>query len=297
MIDFLKVYYRDKESLEGYVEREPEIFEELNKTLEIRSGEIKYPLQTNYQKMDVNISEKTGFVQNSLHKFFDHYSGNNGENHSDFKYSDLVKTIALLESKIIGFGKEKITNLEFGLNIDVPKAAEDIIRENILMHKYYPHNNLNTYNGTGYLKQFTHSNYAIKVYDKGKQYRLNKNLLRFEIRFSKSKLLNQLMVYNLKSLTDKEVLKNLMSYLLKRFDEMQIIDELPQRNNLTEDQFDFYNRGVSYAYWQQVRNKSYTHVSRKKKEWDSFSTEFNLLNIKSLIKLKLNQKFKYLINN
>ena len=296
MIDFVKVYYTDKEALQYYVENEEEIFTEVNRTLEIRSGEIKYPLETNYQKMFVKILEKRGFVQNSLHKFFDHYSGNNGENYSDFKYSSLLEVISHLEKNIIGIGLQRITNLEFGINIEVPRPPMDIIKENILMHKYHIHKSLNTYNGNGYLKQFNHTNYIIKVYDKGKQYGLGRNLLRFEIRFTKSKLLNQLMVYNLQSLKNKEVLKNLMSYLIKRFDEMQIVDEA-ECNLLDSNGQVFYDQCSSYVYWQQVKKKSYTTISRKKKCWETFLEEKDLLTTKKLLRLKLVDKFKYLINN
>ena len=297
MIDFVKVYYRDKDLLENYVESEEEVFKEVNKTLELRSGEIRYPLKTKYSLMDVAVSEKSGYVQNSIHKFFDKNSGNKGENHSDFKYSEIIQTINMLQNVILDFEKTRITNLEFGLNINVPIPAEQIIMENVLMHKYGTHNNLREYNGKGCLKQFDHSNYVIKIYDKAKQYKLKDNLLRFEIRFTKSKLLNQLEVFNINSLKNKQVLEKLMTYLLNRFDELQIVDAIPLDTTWTDSKIEFYHRGVSSAYWQHIRTKSYSTISRRKLKWNIFLEEHNLLKTKSHLRSNLVQKFKYLIQN
>jgi hypothetical protein len=103
------------------------------------------------------------------------------------------------------------------LNINTPFPAEHIIERNIMFHKYQLHNVDTSFKGKGRYKQFEYSNYYIKIYDKAKQYKLDANILRFEIKYKGSKSMNTLGVYNLSNLKDKEVLKALFKDLLKRF--------------------------------------------------------------------------------
>ena len=78
----------------------------------------------------------------------------------------------------------KAARWEIILNIEINKSPETLVRRNFFMHKYKG-GSANNYQGKGELKQFSHDNFLIKVYDKGKQFELESNVLRFEIKFIK----------------------------------------------------------------------------------------------------------------
>lgn len=297
MIDFIKVYYSDKRDLENLIAQDEAIFPEVRKVVELRSGEIEYPMKTALDSMDVQVSKKSAYVKNSVHKLYDYLQGGKGENYSDFTFSQFTQIKEYLEKSIIDVSRTRITNLEFGINIEVPRCPTKIIENNVIMHKHKTHSSEELFYGKGYMKRFEHNDYQIKIYDKGKQYGLDKNILRFELRFKNSKCLNRLGVFNLNSLVDKNILQNLFNDLMRRFDELFIID-LDNLSQLDQQEMNDFQQFTNPNYWQQVRsNLSYQTQSRRKKAAQHFFEQKGLLRTKSLMKTRLISKFNFLIKN
>ena len=267
MIDFIKLYWTDKSLLEPFVCNEAN-FSSLIKSIDWHTSEICYPYRTELKNMKVSVCEKTGNVQNSLHMLHNVLERKGNQNHNDFTYSLLCETIEYINQKLPDINNAKITQLEFGLNIQTDIPAEYIIQRNVLMHKYKGYNHNKQYFGNGELKQFDHTNYAIKIYDKAKQFDLDQNILRLELKFRNSKDFHDLGIFKVNDLKDKAKLTELFKLLLQRFEELTIIDELDSSIELSHEDLQRFSLYRNSNYWtEDLRNTPRQIKSRKKKDF------------------------------
>ena len=296
MIDFIRIFYQDKMALEHFVCKQGN-FEEVDAVYELHSRKIKYPYKARFCGIEVGITEKHGYVKNSIHKAYNEIATGESQNYSDFTYSNLCETIDFVSRKVVDVDIVRISQLEFGLNISTSVSAKDIISENVFMHKLKSHTHNRQFSGQGELKQFDHSNFCVKIYDKAMQYGLGYNLLRFEVRFKKSKELQQLGVYNLPDLKDKQVLRRLFLYLLKRFDEMIIVDSYSEKDISAKDYILLceYNNPM---YWTRLfLGKKYQVKMMHEKKYMGLLEKYDLLKTKKQLRELLFKKFIYLMNH
>ena len=296
MIDFVRVHYSDKSRLEPFV-MEKETFESVITSFQYRTSEILYPYKANLGNMEIVINESGGYVKNSVHKLNNLLLTGDGHNYNDFPYSQLCSTIDYLSDNIIDVNEKKLTQLEFGLNISVTKRAETIIKKSILMHNLERHTALRKFKGRGYLLEFEHTNYIIKVYDKAKQYKRLENTLRFEIKFISPKEFNPLGVYNLEDLKSKENLENLFSHMLKRFDELLIVDDITKNGEIIPRDLDDLNIYSSFAYWSNLSDNNQRQKKMvDKRKYNALLEKYDLLKTKRTLRALLVEKFEGLIN-
>lgn len=297
MIDFVRMNYHDKSGIEAFVCNE-ENFPEIRMVLERHSGAIEYPFKTNLKTMDITITEKRVCLMNSLHKLNNYRKNSLNMNHNDFKYSEIVENIDFLDNSMLNIHKSTLSKLEFGLNIELDYPAEYIIDNNIIMHKHKVHNHNNKFDGRGAYKQFDHSNYDFKIYDKGKQYKLRKNVIRFEIKHKRSKSFNPYGAYNIHHLKSKDCLHKLFDDLMKRFDELMIIDNYKNNPNISESTVRNIEKYTSYNYWELLSSREKRNLkSIEKKRFNMLLENNNLLTTKNELRTKLQAKFNFLINN
>ena len=296
MIDFVRLYYRDKSKLENFV-LDKENLGNLNTVFDYFESEIKYPYTAKLGSMDVGVSERSGYVKNSLHKLYNYRENSEEQNYNDFSFSKICREVDYLSKKIIDAGKTKLTQLEFGLNIEIDKLPEMLVRRNFIMHKYEGGSS-NNYHGYGELKLFSHDNYFIKVYDKGKQFELDKNILRFEIKFIKAKEFQNIGVFNLIDLKDKSNLRRLVKYLVKRFDEMTIVDDF-DANSISElDDYNKLSRYTNPNFWtEEIKGMHQNKRARYKNEFEKILIKNDLLKTKAYLRDLLIKKYIYLINH
>lgn len=297
MIDFIRVHYDDKNQLETFVLDKTK-FEKAFTVLEYHSGVIMYPYRVNLENMEIVINEKSGYVKNSIHKLNNLLLEGDEHNYNDFSYSQLCSMIDFLNDNVIDIASNKITQFEFGLNIKIPVKPEDFISKNVLMHNFEKHTAIRKFKGRGYLLEFEHYNYKIKIYDKSKQYRIKKdNILRFEIKFLNSKEFNPLGVYNINDLKDVQVLNKLFNYLLKRYDELLIVDGFSSESISDKDvqKLGMYS---SFSYWENLinNNQRQTKMNNKRK-YLKMLENYKLLERKNYLREQLIAKFKQLMVN
>ncbi|MCW4470349.1 hypothetical protein OGH69_15350 [Flavobacterium sp. MFBS3-15] len=295
MIDFIRLVYDDKEDIEEYILLK-ENFDKVYTIFEYHSGEILYPYKASCENMEVGINNKVVFIKNSIHKLYNVLENNGEQNHNDLTYSKLSGTINYLRSKFIGLDDAKLTVLEFGLNISTPIPAEDIIRGNIIRHGGEEYSHRLKFKGKGEYMQFDHTDYYIKVYDKAKQYGLIDNILRFEIKFIRKREFNKLDVYNITDLLNKDILRRLFDYLLKRFDNMVIIDDFSYIS--CEVDKAALNTYTSRRYWTDL-SKQYSRQTKSihKKKFSELLAKYDLLKTRNNLRQSLIDKFHFLISN
>lgn len=296
MIDFVRLYYRDKSKLENFVLDEKN-FDTVNTVMDYHTGEINYPYTAKLGIMDVGVSKRTGYVKNSLHKLFNYRENSEEQNYNDFSFSKICHEVDYLTKNIVDAGTTPITQFEFGLNIEIDKLPEMLVRRNFIMHKYKGGSG-NTYQGKGELKQFSHDNFFIKVYDKGKQYELAKNVLRFEIKFIKAKEFQPLGIFNIEDFKDKRNLRSLFKCLIGRFDEMIIVDDFDESSIAVINDYHKLCRYTNPNFWtEEIKGVHQNKRARYKKDFEKILYKEDLLKTKAYLRHLLFRKFIYLINH
>ena len=297
MIDFVRLRYKEKDQIEAFVCNKAN-FEELLTVLECHSGEIRYPYTAKVGNMDVRINDKSAYVKNSIHKLHNELQGEEAHNYNDFRYSELCETIDYLDKKLTDLQKTRLTQLEFGLNIKLPVRAELIIRQNIVLHQLKLHNHDEQFKGKGQYKQFDHSNYYFKIYDKAKQYNLDEHIIRFEIKYKSNKGFHPMEVYNIHDLKSKEFLQNLFEDLLLRFDELTIVDNILKGTKISVKDKSKLESYLSYNYWEKLSERhNRNRKAKEKKAFQRLLVKNDLLNTKTFIRASLIQKFNELRNS
>ncbi len=143
-------------------------------------------------------------VTGSLHKF----ANDGAHNYDSFTYQRLVQTIEEVQTGLeISPDHLSLHNVEFGVNINLDTPPSNFL-DNILNYRFkLP--DVRTFGGRGQLKEWQQQNYIVKMYDKKRQYRLDTNVLRFEVKTMAMVHLAGLEVRTLADLLDIEKLRRL----------------------------------------------------------------------------------------
>lgn len=176
MIDFVKVRINDK-GFAQQLRQNPnfDFYGKINTdTGEEQDGKLTAELKNLTVKLyPSNLVEITG----SLHKF----ANGGAHNYDAFSFGRLVETIGEVTA-LLNTSPDRVSlhNVEFGVNI-VLDTSPSWFLDNVLNYRFkLP--DMRTFGGNGYLKQWVQQNYIVKVYDKKHQYRLDTNVLRFEVK-------------------------------------------------------------------------------------------------------------------
>lgn len=298
MIDFIKIQYTEKSRFENFI-MSSENYENVQGRYNIRTGEEEFPYKTKLDDvLELKICKKTAFVQNSLHKLYNKINEGIDHNHNDFTYSKLIKTLDYVSDKIIDSTCTKITNLEFGLNVQIFEKAEVLVEKKVFNFQDQNYNANRDFKGKGKLKQFTKSDYLIKIYDKAKQYDLDQNLLRFELKLTRARSINKHKIYCLDDLRDEEKLQSLFKEYISRFDQLIILDPYQDEIFETKQEAMKMLRYMNPNYWEHIINESSrTTKARNKKEFLSLINKYNLNTTQIRVRNSLVEKFDFLISN
>ncbi|MDY3364118.1 hypothetical protein PG623_08910 [Riemerella anatipestifer] len=210
---------------------------EFNTPVSIKTGEVvdttavatyrglKFFIRSNRETGRVSVCE----VQGSLHK----YKNNGKHNADDFTFEDLQEVIADLNAKFgINPDTADLHNLEFGVNIHTPITATELLKNLVA----YGTKEIGTLKVEGKTvgKQIDLTKKALKIYDKGKQYKLpENNLVRFEVSVNKMKPIED---YNIKTLSDlisRTKISPLINELTKWWDSLIYYDKSINLKHLT----------------------------------------------------------------
>ncbi|WP_316767987.1 hypothetical protein [Pedobacter frigiditerrae] len=252
------------------------------------SGEILNPKQTaDYGNMIFNIFPNGRvLISGSLHKLYNHILGQ-AINHDVFTYRKVSYTIGFLEEHFkIDPKSAKISNLEFGVNIEPTVQANTIIAS-LIVFKQHSFNKMNVrYLGCGihcYMRE-----YGIKVYNKGIQYNCEENILRFEKKIIKMRSGFDTPLV-LADLLDKVIWHHCGVSLIADFNDV-IIDETINKAKLTKPDLNVYIECINPLNWEKFTRRQ---RSQKKARFNNIMLKYGKLQIKNeinnLIRGALNQ--------
>lgn len=117
-------------------------------------------------------------LSGSLHSFYNGgFHNHNDFNKSNFKWSvdEVYDKLNILPENL------RILQLEWGYNIEPPVFASQVI-DSLVQHKSVNKTVGIDNKNDGHYVQFVHSNYILKIYNKGLHFKLKKDLLRLEVK-------------------------------------------------------------------------------------------------------------------
>ena len=164
------------------------------------------------------INEKYVELQGSLHKYKNH----GAHNHDSFYYSDLVAVLGDLEKKFhLDLQQAILRNLEVGVNISPPITTDEILG-NVLIHSHVVFKDCDVVRGN--YRQARHQRYFVKIYNKGAQFDLKTEVMRFELKYVKMIDLNKIGVARLSDLRDQQKLNDLGDMLVNQWGRVLLFD-------------------------------------------------------------------------
>ncbi|WP_374462986.1 hypothetical protein [Chryseobacterium sp.] len=298
MIDFIKIYTTTKETLENRIKNDfPD--SETRCSYDYHNEDAVYPCWRRFENIEVRITEKSAFVKNSIHTYFNLKNGLAEGNYTDFFYSDILTAFQLLQEDLNeDISDYKVTNLEFGLNIRTSLSPKQMLENNFLMFNFDEFNQHDTFKNKGSYKQYNRNEYYVKMYDKGLQFKLPYSLLRVEIKITDSKLLKKRFgIHIVRDIFEKSRLELLFKWLLACFDEINIIDSLATQEIRGEEK-KFFELGKSPHFWREIKNsKSSSYYYDLRAKYNNLLRKYNLDTIKLELRDLLVEKFRTLIGD
>ncbi len=300
MLDLIKCFVTDKESFDFRTERKKTV--SLISEFDRETGECKeYPRKGRFYNWELKITEKSTYLKGSLHKMLNSYNGLGGHNYNALSLCENYRAIDILRDALyIDVEKTKITNLEFGLNIPLEYDPAIFIDNCLLMHDYKPPTIDEKFKNKGNYKEFKRSDYSVKVYNKSKQYGLNRNILRVEVKIVKKRKLEDLEIYSLSDLYKEEAYRRLFEFLLKQFDNLLIIDWVVMRKALKTAEINLLKNYSNPHYWynlkQELGSKGSKTYHRAKRDCYRYVENFAINREKWKIKYLLEKEYRILMN-
>ncbi len=187
--------------------------------LNLESGEVANTCSASYKGLKFIIRSNNYIeIQGSLHKYF-----NNGvHNYNDFTLLELHSVLDDLANAFhLNLNNCIVKNMEFGVNIKPPFITSKILN-NLMLHKASKFYDVQLKSGN--YKQAPHQQYYVKIYDKAKQYLLLQNLMRYELKFTKSCIINKLGITTLNDLLGSNWIELVKIRLLREWNQIVLFD-------------------------------------------------------------------------
>lgn len=233
---------------------------------------------------------RTGYIvmTGSLHKYF-----NDGKhNYNDFTIENL-KTVLLNIEKNLGIELNKaiIQNIEFGVNIPLKFEAKTILN-NLICFGFKKFKDVSLPN-LGQYKQVENRQYFIKIYDKGRQYKLGRELLRFEIKIKRMEKIKAINLHNLGDLLNPNWIVSICDELLQDWNNVLLFESPNEPNSLTPIQRNKkIHQWSSPVYWQGLKKQERL---RQKLKYDEY-LKSHTHNFKFIMRKLISEKLQEVTN-
>ncbi|MEO1517677.1 MAG: hypothetical protein AAFV95_21815 [Bacteroidota bacterium] len=215
-----------------------------------------------FEIRQTDLHRREAFIQvlGSLHRY--HNSG--GDNADDFNRTDIASAIDDLS---IRFGlcpeSTHLRNLEFGVNIRLGINARQFIKGIVCMpNKKFGQMNVKQ---AGLGRVCSWSEYALKIYDKGRQSQtVDTNLLRIEMKVVKMRYLSKIGIQFLSDLKDTQKLMELGKLLIQVFGELIFYDGSIKEGALTSRERKKLEEFTNPYRWLNMTSRNARYMAKKK---------------------------------
>lgn len=218
----------------------------------VTNGDVKinhYP-EAKYKGLRFIDMNKLILVTGSIHK----YTNDGLHNHNRLDFQVFAQAVKELEDTFeFDSDRTRITNLEFGVNLTTDFEPDRFI-DGLIIHNGKKFSNVQS--STKRYSECSHGQYYIKIYNKGLQYGLDKNILRIELKFIKMERLNGFGIRFLSDLMDPCKLKMLQTELHRVFDEILMGNIMANTEILNSKDKILFANGHNAGYWLQLMPNS-----------------------------------------
>ncbi len=241
MIDGIKIY--DLKTDPDQVLQNPYLAEYWNTTVHNSDAVVKYGL-AEYFGLKFQLKHGKVRLQGSVHK----YRNAGRHNYDDFRAVDVAKVVRELSERFeIDTATTSLNNVEFGVNVILPFGV-NVVLDNLIVYKGQPFERF-VDKGMSYY-QCKLSKFIIKCYDKGKQYNLPDNVLRFEIKVIAMQYLeNKITLRYLSDLLNMNIYEPLGNILTEVFEGILFGDNTLNEKALNTKELEIFLRGSNPKTW------------------------------------------------
>lgn len=223
------------------------------------------------ENYDINLKESRGrtfvHVKGSLHKNYQ-----NGENYERFTFENMQDELMHIQDVFnVSLKAVRIKNIEIGVNLEVDFEPYDCLQKNLLSYKGKDFRSFSPNKIDASIIGFDCelSQYKLKIYDKGKQYKVKgKNLLRFEIKVFKMHCLKKYELQTLDDLTDEQKVLSLKQFLLDKLGQIIFDDAEISTEKLNAKQLSTLNQGRLKNSWSRIKKLSCCQMQRKRNRFN-----------------------------
>ena len=243
MIDGIKIY--DLKTDPSQLLQNPYLAEYWNTTVNNSDGTYKYGL-AEYFGLKFQLKHGKVRLQGSVHK----YRNEGRHNYDDFRAVDVAEVVRELSERFeINTATTLLNNVEFGVNVVLPFRV-NVVLDNLIVFKGEPFIPI-VEDGMSYY-QCKKTHFIIKCYDKGKQYKLPDNVLRFEIKVMRMQYLatKGIKLRYLSDLLNMAIYEPLGNILTEVFEGILFDDNTLDEKALTDKEYKTYSRGSNPKKWQ-----------------------------------------------
>lgn len=232
-------------------------------------------------------------IQGSLHKAFF------GNNYQRFTHTNLQAEIHhLCISLHLDPASCIIQNIEIGVNLLLAFAVSPFVNS-VLMFSTTQFVNY-TPDSTGFIlgRFASKSQYLIKLYNKGMQYGILDQILRYEMRCVKMQCLAQYGITTLADLMNYQKVKELANILLITWNKVLICDDTisTRKLNIPQRQRELLRDGRNRDFWVRLHGKNKKQFNKQRQKFRELTAAHSRVDIHALIhemiKSELNEIFK-----
>lgn len=246
MIDWVKLCLINKQDIEQLLQSDIVPF---TSTCSEKTGELfQFPKKGTYKCFEFVLrSPEYLLITGSMHKY---HTG--GFNNSDFNFYALNQAIDQFCAEIgVNAAHLQIQNIEFGINVETPISATEIIEDVICYKNRLPANPIN--DNKGYYTQYKLNDYIVKLYDKAKQYHMKTPLLRWEFKAVKQRFVADCGVQFLSDLKDIGNVQALAAKLIACFENLVFDDSSIIPQQLTKREMRLYEKWQNPKIWAKLK--------------------------------------------
>ncbi len=247
MIDGIKIY--DLKTDPDQLLQNPYLAEYWNTTVHNSDGTYKYGL-AEYFGLKFQLKHGKVRLQGSVHK----YRNAGRHNYNDFSAVDVAEVVRELSERFeIDTATTLLNNVEFGVNVVLPFGVH-IVLDNLIVFKGEPFIKVVEEGMSYYQCKRTH--FIIKIYDKGKQYNVPDNVLRFEIKVMRMQYLETkgmtkgIKLRYLSDLLNMNIYEPLGNILTEVYEGILFGDNTLNEKALNTKELEIFLRGSNPKTWQ-----------------------------------------------
>ncbi len=295
-MDFVRTYCEHISLIDDLIHKD-ERFESIIEKTDVKTGEIiRITASASNLGIYAEIDKYRGYLSFSFKRLYNHVNDSIIHQNKNMTFSELKSCLDYINENLINTKLLNISSIRIRFNLLVNNSAQEIVNKNLLLHKknYYNHNKMDKIKRN--YKSFEYENFSIKIFVLEFKKKPS-DFLSIELNMKKKEFKDE-SINQLFDLNSKEVNMLLHTNLIKRFNELTIVDSMLEQNTFGNEDIEFIKQCMTYGYWTGI-SKIYSRQTCSVK-WHKFINlieKYGLNNTKAGLVKSLEKEFEELNNN